>query len=222
MSFTPAQIAQNITRLTSKCIELSLCNGQNYPCVNSIGSSTDVSFPGKEHMSLALRNTPYKELYDSLLAENAFNMRMVDGALLQLSYRFQGEELISHRLAFFPSPDLAEFQNSPEVYELEELYAEIILKNIVPFPIRFDFDSDSSVYDELHHPYSHLTLGQYANCRIPVSGPLTPSAFLDFILRSFYNTTHRRYCEELPLAKGRFEETISVREQGVVHIRIPA
>jgi len=222
MSFTPNQIVHSITCLTSKCIELSLCNGQNYPSFNHIGGFTEVSFPGKEHMSLALRNTPYRELYNSLLAESAFNMRMVDGALLQLSYRFRGERLISHRLAFFPSPDLTEFQNSPEVYELEELYAEIILKNIVPFPIRFDFDSNQTVYDDVHHPYSHLTLGQYANCRIPVSGPLTPSSFLDFILRSFYNTSHRRYCEELPLVRGAFDETISVREQEVVHIRLPA
>jgi hypothetical protein len=42
----------------------------------------------------------------------------------------------------------------------DEMYAEVIMKNIVPFPLRFDFDSRTGVVRELEHPVSHLSLGQ--------------------------------------------------------------
>src|SRR5256714_8639020 len=47
---------------------------------------------------------------------------------------------------------LEEFQNNPEIYIADEMYAEVIMKNIVPFPLRFDFDSRTEVVRELEHP----------------------------------------------------------------------
>jgi|ERR1035441_6102913 hypothetical protein len=217
----PGHVVEEIRQLTSKCIELSLCNDQNYPAAVKVGALTNISFAGGGGYTIALKNVAYAEVYSSLLVSKAYNLRMVDGALLQLSYTFHDRLLTRHRLAFFPSPDLTEFQNSPEIYEAEEIYAEIIEKSVVPFPIRFDYEDDESVYVDLHHPRSHLTLGQYSNCRIPVTAPLSPYAFLDFVLRSFYNTAHRRFCERLPKSAMSFEETISSRERGVVHFHVP-
>ena len=88
---------------------------------------------------------------------------MIDGALLQLMYRFQKTELESHRLAFFPSPYLEEFQNNPDVYKDDAMFTEVVFRNIVPFPLRFDYDSRNEVFIEVHHPKSHLSLGQYKN-----------------------------------------------------------
>ena len=36
------------------------------------------------------------------------------------------------------------------------------------------------------HPASHVTFGQFLNCRIPVSMPVTPRKFILFLLRNFY------------------------------------
>ena len=149
-------------------------------------------------------------------------MKMADGALIQMTYAFKREHLEQHRLAFFPSPSLEMFQNSPELYLDDEIYADIIAKNIVPFPLRFDFDARDELHAELEHPKSHLTLGQYKNCRIPVSAPLSPYRFMDFILRNFYNTAHGKYSDKLkPSATSGFEESISAKEKKIVYLQVP-
>jgi hypothetical protein len=216
-----AETITEIKKLTSRLIELSLCNEQNFPSTSTTGTFVEVTVGTGEAYVKALKNVPYSEVYGELLSARAFNFKMVDGALIQMSYSFENNALVRHRLAFFPSPDLTEFQNSPDVYEQEEVYAEVVARNVVPFPVRFDFDSSDELFIELHHPRAHLTLGQYENCRIPVSAPLAPTAFIDFILRSFYNTAHRRFCEKLPHCEVFFPDTIAGRELGVVHFTVP-
>ena len=71
-------------------------------------------------------------------------------------YLFEEDKLIKYRLAFFPSPSLEEFQNNSEIYEIDEIYADVIAKNILPVPIRFDYDPKSSI--KIEHPSSHLTI----------------------------------------------------------------
>jgi hypothetical protein len=121
-------------------------------------------------------------------------------------------------LAFFPSPNLDCFQNDPEIYELDDIYADILSKNIVTFPIRFDFDPAN--FTDVDHAKSHMTLGQYKNCRIPVSEPLTPALFIDFILRNFYNTAYRKYSDELQFCSDYFPKSISPNEQRVLHLNL--
>ena len=140
-------------------------------------------------------------------------MRMLDGALIHMMYRFKNNQLEAHRLAFFPSPFLEEFQNNPEIYIEDEIYAEVTMRNIVPFPLRFDFDCREEVAVDIEHPKSHLTLGQYQNCRIPVSAALTPHHFIEFILRNFYNTAYRKYSNQLSTFSDRFETSITEREK---------
>ncbi len=148
-------------------------------------------------------------------------MKMIDGALIQMMYRFKDNILQNHRLAFFPSPYLDEFQNNPEIYEDDEIFADIIMKNIVIFPLRFDYVANDEIFRELDHPRSHLTLGQYMNCRIPVTAPLTPFAFIDFILRHFYNTAYRKYSVDLTVFPERFPDTIADAERGIIHLHLP-
>jgi hypothetical protein len=216
-----ADVIAEIRSLTSKLIELSLCNDQNYPATQTQGTAVAVGVKTGSTYSVALKNVSYTHIYGELLEAKAYNLKMLDGALVQMSYRFDGDRLLSHRLAFFPSPDLTEFQNNPDIYDSEEIYAEVIERNIVPFPVRFDFSSSDALFKELHHPRTHLTLGHYQNCRIPVSAPMGPTAFIDFILRSFYNTAHRKFCEKIPRCECFFDETIQGKESGVLHLRVP-
>lgn len=215
-------VRNQIEQLTSDIICLSLCNHQHYPSMrNEAGQIVEVGFSKDDNLSVALKNLPYHEIYDELDRVKAYNLKMVDGALIQLLYRFKENQLIKHRLAFFPSPYLEEYQNNPDIYENDELYAEVVKKSLVPFPLRFDFDSDEETTVELDHPMSHLSLGQYINCRIPVSAPVAPYVFLSFILRNFYNTVYKKYCDKIRRFDSLFTETIAGLEKRVIHIQVP-
>lgn len=116
---------------------------------------------------------------------------LLDGAIIQMMYRFNRRgSLNEHRLAFYPNPNLERYQDSPDDYEDRyygnKLFTEMYENVVVAFPVRFDFNNDPARFVELDHPQSHMTVGNYQNCRIPVSHPITPYRFMDFILRNFY------------------------------------
>lgn len=217
----PAQIHKQILAITADLIGLSLCDHQNFPTLTKIsGRQSEISFSGAANLGVVLKNVSYEIVYEELKRTQSYNLKMIDGALIQIMYKFTDERIVAHRLAFFPSPSLLEYQNNAEIYELDELYAEVIMKNVVTLPIRFDFDDSDEIFIDLHHPKSHLTLGQYMNCRIPVSGPVTPCRFIDFILRNFYNTAHRRFCGEMSKFEDGFGDTITKSESSVMHLTV--
>jgi hypothetical protein len=210
---------REIKELTTAMIGLSLSNEQNFPSTHgTTGASFEITVKNAASLTVALRNVSYREIYDSLAEARCFNMKLLDGALVCLRYRFEGGQVMEHSLSYFPSPDLEHFQNDPEGYLSDEIYADIVSRNIVPFPVRFDFNVDSVRYADVDHPYSHLTLGQYKNCRIPVCSPLSPLAFGGFILRNFYNTAFLKYADKIPKPGFRFDRTISQNEQRVAHM----
>lgn len=209
------QILKQVHYLTASLIEVGLSVEQNFPSIND----GCIYISGKHKLSNALKNVSYQEIYGLLESEKNYNIKMIDGALLQFIYTFNGSELIKYRLAFFPSPTLEEFQNNHEVYETDEIYADMLAKNIIPTPIRFDYDP--SCFETLVHPASHLTIGQYQNCRIPVSMPITPNIFVDFILRNFYHPAQIKFLEKLKFdLKASFEECISAEERNILHMAI--
>lgn len=217
---TPNDIYNQLSQITTDLISNSICVDQTFPSQRNEGVETKVDF-GKADISIALKNKPYKDIYDELLNNRSYNFKLLDGAIVQLMYSFKNNALVQHRLAFFPSPYLEEYQNNPEIYEEDEIYSDVIRRNIVPFPIRFDFDSRPEVTADVDHPQSHLTLGQYLNCRIPVTAPLTPSFFTQFILRNFYNTAFKKHSGQIQSFKDAFDQTITSNESELVHIRIP-
>ena len=219
---TPNQIVDHINELITYLVKISLADDQCFAFQRSERDIVQVTFAGAEHVSFALRDRSYKDIYQHLRQDRAYNVKMLDGALIQMMYAFANGTLQRHRLAFFPAPHLEEFQNNPDIYQDDEIYADVIAKNIVPFPVRFDYDARDSHYQELVHPKSHLTLGQYEHCRIPVTAPMMPSRFVDFILRNFYHTASERYADGLPAPSGSFAESILPAERDVVHIVVPA
>ncbi|MFC1915219.1 DUF2290 domain-containing protein [Chloroflexota bacterium] len=219
---TSEVILKQINSLVGDLVEMGLAQDQNYVFQRKLSStSVEVTFPRAEHLSAVFNNQPYSEVYDILAAERALVVKLPDGALIQMQYLFEGGALERHRLAFFPSPHLEEFQNNPEVYLEDAAYADIISRSIVPFPLHFDYDCRDSIWKELKHPKSHLSLGQYENCRIPVSAPLAPACFMDFVLRNFYNTAFIQYSDKLLKSPWWFDDSILAAEQGVIYIKIP-
>lgn len=218
---TPTDIEQQINQIVLYLVNAGLAGDQNFAFQRESSGCVEVTFPRAEHVSVALKDREYAEIYEHLVQARAYNAKMPDGGLVQMMYVFKERTLQQHRLAFFPAPHLREFQNNPDIYLEDEIYADVIAKSIVPFPIRFDYDSRDGVHQELLHPKSHLSLGQYERCRIPVSAAVTPSWFADFILRNFYHTAFNRYVDKLPRYSQVFEESILPAERNIVHVRVP-
>ncbi len=216
---SPEKIRKQMEKITTDLIECSLSIDQQFPSIRTERGRTRVDF-GKADLSIALKNVEYIDIYNELSESKSYNLKFIDGALVQLMYKFKGSSLQSHRLAFFPSPYLEEYQNNPEIYEEDEIYADIIKKSIVPFPIRFDFDFREEVFVEVSHPKSHLTFGQYQNCRIPVSAPLTPYVFIIFLLQNFYNTAFIKFSSKISKFNDTFLNTITDLEQQIPHLQL--
>ena len=219
---TPERIRQQMQGLTAELVGFSLCGHQNFPAMRDLGQGVcEVSIRSGGSLSYALKNIPYPDIYIEMERTETYNIRMLDGALIHMMYRFRDDQLESHRLAFSPSPFLEEFQNNPDIYIQDEIYAEVIMKNIVPAPFRFDFDCREEVFIDVDHPKSHLTLGQYQNCRIPVSSPLTPYHFISFILRNFYNTAYHKYESKLSTYSENFDISLTKQERGLLYVHVP-
>lgn len=183
----------------------------------------EIVWEGYKDISSALRNRPYEEIYSECLKEGAYNLKLIDGALVQMMYVCNGKGISKHRLAFYPNPDVERFQDNPEAFEEahfgNDLFSEIYEKKAVIFPVRFDYDSDEKRYVEHDHTYSHLTLGNYRNCRIPVSKPITPNKFILFILRNFYFDKFKEHYtnEDFP-CDLKMESLLSEDEAKQIHL----
>lgn len=211
-----------IVSITQQIIGSGLSVQEKWP--NRTGSK--ITWQNQSDISIALKNIPYRDKYDVLNIDRNYNFKMLDGALIQLMYEFNssGREIKSHRLAFFPSPSLERYDDAPEAYEEfyfgESEFHDVIERNIISFPIRFDFNVDTAHFKEIEHPYSHATFGEYEFCRIPVCSPLTPSVFINFILRNFYNYAFRKKGVICEVTTFRFGKTIQAKEKNILHLSI--
>lgn len=220
---TPTQIEYQINDLIRYLVRVGLADDQNFAFQRSGRYGfAEITFQSASQVSIALKDRTYNEIYHHLVQARAYNAKLPDGAMIQMMYEFSYEALRRHRLAFFPSPYLEDFQSNPDIYLSDDIYADVVAKNIISFPIRFDYDARNDFHQELVHPKSHLTLGQYEGCRIPVTAPMTPIRFVDFILRNFYHTAFTRYADKLPTHTGSFAESILRSERSVIHVVVPA
>jgi len=218
---TQNEAYQEIMSITLRVIELGLSISENFP--NRLGKSINCS--DQDNLSSVLKNVSYQEKYEVINNNKDYNFKLLDGALIQLMYRFNstGRILESHRLAYFPAPNFKTYEDDPEGYEQfffgNSEYHDLIEKNIVNIPLRFDYSSDIGKFKEIHHPYSHLHLGEYEKCRIPSISPLTPSRFMNFILRNFYNTALVDYCGNYSFPNlYNFSKSTTSSEENLIHI----
>ena len=104
----------SISSITTQLIELGICDDQNFATELNTNNETHITFSGFSDVSIALKDIPYSELYEYLLSKRQFNFRLLDGGLIQIMYCFDGnQELLKHRLCYFPSPNFEIFQNDP-------------------------------------------------------------------------------------------------------------
>lgn len=175
-------VKSEIQNITMELVRCGLAMEYNFPVING----NDIIWTKYSDISCYLKNNKYAEIYKEIDEKNNYNFKMPDGGIFQLMYRFDNKSIISHRLAFYPSADYEIFQNDPSRYEEDFIYGDILNRSVLPVIIRADYNK-GDVDSNVHHPYSHITLGEYKNCRIPVNMPITPLKFVNFILEHFYS-----------------------------------
>jgi hypothetical protein len=214
-------IKEDLERLLASLIERGIVDDQNFPLLRQVSREAyEITFEGAEHVAVGMGDdVDYDKMYHDLAGRRCFSAKLIDGGLLQLMYSFKGGHLTKHRLAYYPSPDLSPFREDPESYLHDALFLDIVSRRIVPFPLRFDFDESAA--RDVHHPRCHLTLGDAKGCRIPVSAPLTPRWFIEFVLRHFYQTPQLDLVSALPAHKHNFAATITANESKLIHVVVP-
>jgi hypothetical protein len=218
---TPQQTYSDINRIIRLTIEAGLSDEQRYPAIKKVGlRDYDIYIQNAPDLSASMRNRPYDQIYEDLSRGGAFNLKMIDGALVQMLYAFREGTISSHRLSVFPSPNLDIYEDAQQAYEEDQIFTEIVGRHIVRFPIRFDFSNDDKIHVNMDHPKSHLTLGQYTYCRIPVNSPLTPTRFMSFVLRSFYNPALKRFKFSDAAIRVTFPDTITKQERAIGYFTI--
>jgi hypothetical protein len=215
---TPQETYADINTIIRKTIEAGLSDEQRYPAIKKIGRRDyDIYIQDAPNLSSSMKGHPYIKIYNDLSKSGAYNLKMIDGALIQMLFTFRKGEVASHRLSVFPSPNLDIYEDAQQAYEEDEVFADIIERHVIRFPIRFDFSNDDKLHVDMKHPKSHLTLGEYTYCRIPVSSPLTPTKFMNFVLRSFYSPAIERFNFSAEAMKAAFPETITANERIIGH-----
>jgi hypothetical protein len=220
----PPMIAQNIKHnleeLLTSLIESGIVDDQNFPVLRRIPNKAwEVTFANTDYVSITMDDVDYAVIQRELAEKRSYTAKMIDGGLLQLMYRFENGRLVQHRLAYYPSPDLRPFHEDPDVYLRDELFLDIVSRRIVPFPLRFDFNEAAA--RDVVHPRCHLTLGDVKGCRIPVSAPLTPRWFIEFVLWNFYQTDKHDLVRSLPDHRLHFARTITANECRLIHMVVP-
>lgn len=181
-----SEIVSQIKNIINVLVQNGICVYQNFPVLKD----HNIIWADFKDLSFSLKNEPYDVIYDECLKAKDFNILMLDGAIIQFMYKFYREEILEHKLAFYPNPNLERFQDNPnqyeDVYYGQNFFSDMYDKKIVCTPIRFDYNNSDSIHKDVLHPKSHLTIGNYPDCRIPIKAPLTPYRFISFILKSFY------------------------------------
>lgn len=218
----PNQIRQQIQTLADELIASGLCLEANPPVLRTGRRGIEqIGFAQDARSGRAMRKyMDYEKTYQTLAASGIFNMALRDGALIQMQYEFLNRRITRHRLAFNPSPYAPrEFPKADSAFRSSFDFTAIPDKSGTPIPFRFDFDEPNAI--DLEHPKSHLTLGQSEFCRIPVSAPLMPVQFMDFVLRNFYPSALRPAADGMATTSVSFPASITERERLVLHIQVP-
>lgn len=213
-------IKRELDELIGKLVEVGLADSQNFPSETTLANKVWAVSTDGPNLAAALKKRSYANMYASQREKGTYGALLLDGAMLQFSYEGSGEKLIRHRLSYLPSPNLEPFQNDPDLYLHELHFVDIVGHQVVPVPLRFDFDARDGIAIDVVHPVSHLTLGQYQHCRLPVARPLAPTDFVTFIVQHFYSTPDTEPVT-FPSHVNKLMESITLRERNHIHMALP-
>ena len=164
------------------------------------------------------REAPTISDYRWWLSNEAYSAVLHDGALVQITYEFDGRALVRHRLAYVPCPFKMRDEDlrSEPLVDLFDLYAEGTTSSVLlGAPVRFDYDAARTAPQ---HPATHLTVNS-VHCRVPCTAPMRLGVFVDFVFRHFYPEIWAQHAHLQTLSKDGFGAVTITEEEGTrVHI----
>ena len=154
--------------------------------------------------------------YRDWLSNRDYSAVLFDGSLIQLTYDFLVDDLVCHRLLYFPCPFQLRLDllDDMSLVDLVDLHVDRGIEGIrLRAPVRFDYERDIAEDD---HPISHFTF-QWPHCRIPVVCPLSLGHFVEFVFKNFYPSEWARYSflRDWPIYD--FDPTIGTEEAKLLH-----
>lgn len=155
--------------------------------------------------------------YQAWVDSQGYSAILLDGSILQISYKFQHTELVGHRLLYFPCPfDLdMELLDTFTLSELIGLYFDEGTDKVrLRTPVRFDYDPNSH---STYHPASHMTF-QWSHTRIAVRSPLSLGHFIQFVFQNFYPSLWNTHDFLNEWHRDELEATITPGEQRFLHV----
>ncbi|MGS0756694.1 DUF2290 domain-containing protein, partial [Roseateles sp. GG27B] len=136
---SPDAVRKQIVDLLDRLILSSISVKQFAPSVRT-QLRGEILIGRRASSAIALRDLAYDLAYKELDETEAYDVKLIDGGLLLLQYRFnEAGQLLQHRLGYFPNPTLPTIDEAPDLYEQDELYGDIVAKRLVRFPVRFDY-----------------------------------------------------------------------------------
>lgn len=157
--------------------------------------------------------------YIDWVRHGAYSAMLYDASLIQLSYEYDGTELIKHRLSYIPCPVdvdqdiMAEFP----ILDVLDLHLAGGIGDVkLRSPVRFDYDLYAGGND---HAASHMTI-LWSHCRLPVFAALSPGHFIKFVFKNFYPHlwAAQEFLREWPTDLGNV--LITPEEQSHLHFAI--
>jgi hypothetical protein len=224
MSQTPNQLRTEIEDLVADLLEANLAIATRATLIQKAGTNSFVSWASGVPVSVFEEEFGSIAEYLAYLNNAQYTCVLYDGALIQLSYVYARDEIVKHRLGYYPCPlrverndysaelDFGEavglLFDSETLAVLDESHLVGATRLRLRSPVRFDFDSEGATLD---HAASHVHLLS-SECRWPVFGPVSVGHFVRFVFRRFYTDAWREhsFLREWPL---RFRKrTIAVDE----------
>lgn len=157
------------------------------------------------------------EEYSFFLRHRQYSVALLDGGLLQVSYRFKRDEVVWHRLAYIPCPVTfteEDLGGMPLADYLELLNAAELLRRLrLQTAVRFDYDPSNA---RPNHPASHATLNRTC-CRIPVRAPLHLRAFVRFVFSNFYPSIWENEVCVHAIGSSALSACIDAADMGSIH-----
>lgn len=215
------QIRHDIDSLLNILFQENLALFVSPVIIDYIADKARVTWPSRPDSWRYAFDSPFASLdeYMAWIRGMEYSAILFDASILQLSFEFEGDDLIAHRLVYYPCPleldssDL-DLLNEEPILDVIDIYMNDSGRFRARSPIRFDFNADSM---QPEHPASHMTM-LTNECRMPVYGPVSLGHFIDFVFRNFYPDIWQQheFIREWPISIN--QRTISTSEQRYLHI----
>lgn len=184
----------------------------------SHGALTRISWVPAKAVNGLLRSVPYSSLaeYEQLIRHGNYSAILFDGALIQITYDYEGLKLQGHRLVYYPPPfDFdADLLASEPLLDVLDAYRGIAADEVrLRTAFRFEFDPANAT---VGHPETHAHCC-WEHARIAVKSPISLGHFARFVFQYFYPKYWSAHSFLAEIAVHTHDRTISVAEESMLH-----